>query len=256
MSTERIIRNQAREKLSGNFVLATAGLLTVFALLILILFSQETILTIFNVWDENGVAKEGTELLVSLASLLAVTALIALSPVKNGFLRLCFLFANGKEANYNDLFFYFKKGYFLKTVGFNLILALKKLVKAFLCFLPCIVSSYFTYTLKSLVVLGIISFLLFLFGLTLFIILILKYFISEFIYIDDSNTDFTTIFAVTNHIIKRHRGDVYMLWCSFLPWLGLCFFVLPALYVFPYALTASAVSAKWLLTIYKDGRMI
>lgn len=257
MSIEKTIRSQARKKLRGNYVLAVAAQFSVFALMITALFGLEIIISSFGVLDEEEKIRTGAELVYITAVLIAVIAVVLFSPVKNGFLRLFYRIACGEEAGYGDVFYYFKKGRYLPALGFNLVLLLKKLIKAFLCLVPYIVLSVMKITLGfDSAFYDITGVVLIVFAVCVYILWTLKYFISEFIYIDSESRNFSAIYSVTNHIFKRHRGDVYMLWCSFLPWIGLCFFVLPALYVIPYALTSAAVSTKWLLKIYKDGKMI
>lgn len=259
MSIEKKIRTQAKEKLNGNWGISLTSLFIALALFIISLLYFEIILGIANVWDEDGNIKENSAIYVTIASLVSVAFIVFVSPAKNGILRVFYNIANGRGAGIADIFHYFKDGRYLKTLGFNLILALKKIIKAFACFFLFYVAQGVS-TLDTqnqyTALFVIIQTFLFAGGATLWILWNLKYFLSEFIYIDDENIDISTVFSITNHIIKRHRSDVYMLWCTFLPWAALCFFVLPALYVIPYALTSAATSTKWLVKIYKDGRMI
>ena len=256
---EKKIRAQAREKLNGKWPLMLAAMFTMIALGYLAFLYFEVILMFGNVWDADGKLKPDSAPFLLLTTAVTVAFIFMFSPVKNGLYRLIFNAANNRETEFYDLLYYFKKGRYARTLGFNIVLTLLKLLKCYICFIPYnalnIIKSV-NFSTESVPAMDIALTLLFAAGVTGSILLLLKYFITEFLYTEDNNIDFQTNLQITNHIIKRHRGDVYMLWCSFLPWFALCFFVLPAFYVIPYALTSSAVSAKWLLKLYKEGRMI
>jgi hypothetical protein len=47
--------------------------------------------------------------------------------------------------------------------------------------------------------------------------------------------------------VFKHFGKALSLFCGFIGWFSLCFFVVPAMYTVPYFITASANEVYWLL---------
>ena len=86
--------------------------------------------------------------------------------------------------------------------------------------------------------------------------LTLKRITKDFLYADNSEEKFTYYRKVTKVINNRHYKDIKKLFWSFIFWFALCFFVLPIFYVMPYAITSFATSEKWLIKLYKDGKMV
>lgn len=255
MSTEKKIRLQAKQKLNGKWVLALAAVFTVFGALFAVYLVFSLFATIGTSISPDGEVSLLSVGIVTFGALLTISAAVILMLVKNGFFRIFYNIANSKPAQYSDLFYYFKNGRYIKALGFDLIMTLKKMLWALICFLPYIAASVISYSDSSRAGLVFQS-IFFALGLAAYVLNTLKYFWTEFLYNDDDYIDISTAFRVTGYVVKKRRGDIYMLFCTFLPYMALCFFVLPALYVLPYMLTSAATSAKWLFKLYKDGKMI
>ena len=80
--------------------------------------------------------------------------------------------------------------------------------------------------------------------------------VAQFLYIDNPNWEMKSYFKSAKIINKYHYYDNFKLCLSFLPWIASCYFVLPMFYVVPYFTESLATSAKWLIKLYKDGKIV
>ena len=87
MSTEKIIRSQAKKSLNGNWTAAVSGLFVLLAevLLVAVFYSMLTGLT--GIYEGEKL-KSGSEPIVIIILVLTIIFAFALSPFENGFYRL------------------------------------------------------------------------------------------------------------------------------------------------------------------------
>ena len=260
MKTVQTLKKQAKASLNGKWATAVAGLLAVFAFalfvyLFYVAFGLVSGAIVASVEEINAVV------VIKLLALFFVTFLLAfaLLPITNGFFRLCYNIANGREADFADVFYFFKgtKQYF-KALQFN-IFTCAKLFAVYLiffsayniCRIPAIEANF-----ENTPLFIIQRSVFFAIGFAWFLLFSIRIIFSEFIFVDNVNARISDIFRATKVILKHHNLDILLLNYSFIPWIALCFFVIPALYVIPYMLTTIATSSKWLLKLYKDGKIV
>ncbi len=256
MSTIKILKKQAKSSLNDKWFSAVAGLLTVFSVLLFVYLFYAMLGFITGAFTE---AEEGVNnfLFVKLIAIFCLTSLLftSLLPITNGFFKLCYDIACGRGANFENVFYFFKgtKQYF-NAIVFNIFICVKLFFAYFLFFSidKIIKLSINQYTTEH----TILQALLFAFGVIAAIFLLTKILFSEFVFVDNENAPISYISRSTRIIFKHHRLDILLLNYSFIPWIALCFLVIPALYVIPYMSTTFATSAKWLLKLYKEGKMV
>lgn len=262
MSTEKIIRSQAKKSLNGNWTAAVSGLFVLLAetFLAAVFYSMLAGLTgIFN--DEK--LKSGAEPILLIILVITFLFCFALSPFENGFYRLCYNIASDRSDGLRDMFYFFSgtKQYF-KALQFNLIINLKKLLYAIIGFAPYILFSMF----KSLLftfgttpnasltqTFGVIETVLITVCTVAALIICIRLIIPEFVFVDNFEAN---VFDIAKAISKKHLKEYYKLIATFIIWILSCMFVLPGLYVIPYLTTSLGTTSKWLINMYKEGKTV
>ena len=259
MKAEKIIRAQARGALKGNWVAAVSGVFTVLVFYLLVFFIFSLTVNIFDVSTENGMIKSGGEISYLLILCFTFVLVVAVSPVKNGFTRLCYKIQSDGDADFKEIFYFFSgiKIYF-KAIHFNILYALRRL----LCYLIAAVP-YAAFTLAvgalsvfitvSADIVFVIGTVLSALGIALGFLISLRFLPAQFIFAAELEQN---AFIANKYTVKGHYRDLIKLAVSFIPWALLCFFVLPALYVIPYFFTSAATSTKWLFKLYKEGKSV
>ncbi len=262
MKIERIIRNQAKDKLKNNWTGAVSALFVFFGFVIALVLLFEILISIFKVYDINGDFKKSAETTLNVILVVTLAAGMFLTPVKNGFFKYFYELSNTGESNLRTVFYFFFgiKRYF-KTVLFNLIIMGITILNITITLLPYwilkiidIAVDLFPNVAAEQTGFIIYSILLGL-GITAGIILSLRLIFIEFLYIykDNMNLGFYFGKKATKLSIKHHK-DYIILVFTFTLWIILCFFVFPALYVIPYLTESLATSSKWLIKLNKDGQ--
>ena len=263
MKTEKIIRAQARESLKGNLTAAVSGVFVLLGVIMLCEIYYELLLALTGIWDGGDKIKSGNEL--TLIIILCSTFLItfALSPFKNGYIRLCYNIACCKGDGLRDVFYFFSgiKRYF-KALRFNIIILLKKLIYALIGFIPYLLlivlkvflfASYANPANSIKTLFGALETVFLCIGIAIALILSVRVLVSEFVFADNHEAN---VFNIAKIISKNHLNDYYRLIFTFLLWILSCFFVLPGFYVIPYFTTSLGTTSKWLINLYKEGKTV
>ncbi|MCH5298961.1 MAG: DUF975 family protein [Ruminococcus sp.] len=260
MKAVKLLKKQAKASLGGKWATAVAGLLAVFAAALFVYLFYATFGWVTGAFVTSA-QEIDTVVIIKQFVLFFTTFLlaIALMPIINGFFRLCYNIANWREANFADVFYFFKetKRYF-KAMQFNIFTTAKLFAAYFITFLgynifriPVIETSFEITTLFI-----INRSMLFALGFVWFLLFFIRIIFSEFIFVDNENARISEISRATKVIFKHHKLDIILLNYSFIPWIALSFLVIPALYVIPYMTTTVATSTKWLLKLYKEGKLV
>ena len=260
MSTEKIIRSQAKKSLNGNWTAAVSGLFVLLAevFLTVVFYSMLTGLT--GVFDGEKL-KPGAEPIMIIILALTFLLSFALSPFGNGFYRLCYNIASDRSDGLRDVFYFFSgtKQYF-KALQFNVIITFKKLLYSIIGFAPYIIFEI----IKSFIVmtnpsdsltqtLGVVEAVLFAVCAVAAVIINIRLIIPEFVFVDNFEAN---VFDIAKVISKKHLKEYYKLIATFIIWILSCMFVLPALYVIPYLTTSLGTTSKWLINMYKEGKTV
>lgn len=248
MEIEKKIRTQARGALVGKWSTAVAGLFVVFGVISIAACLLFAGVSGFDVYNEDDVLRQGSEPILCAVIGVVFLWLVIMSPIKNGFYRLCFNITNGRPAELSDIFYYFRNGYF-RTLGFNLRIFIRKLLGALFCFSLYILNLF---TFQNV----ILESLYFGIGVTATAIWFVRLLPSQFVFIEFCGMRVSDVLRLGSRLGSEHLKDYLLLVFSYIPWVLLCFLVLPALYVIPYMNTALATTSKWLINIFKEGNRI
>lgn len=249
MSISKKIRNQSKILLRNNWV---SSLVAIFVGLAsnFIIFSLMTIVNFTLLYFKIS------ESIINIADLaVCVISLIMLSPVFNGIMRFFYHLSLTHKADTKVIFASIKGKKYWKTLLFNLYMTSDIIILTIALVLSITCYDNIAEIVPQYAAIGIVIFCCLVLLSTIVFLGIYKI-ISFFLFADDSDKNFRYYRKVAGIINKKHIGDMINLFFSFTFWLLSCYFILPLFYVFPYISTSFATSAKWLIKIYKDGKMV
>lgn len=257
MTANVLIKKQAKEYLQGSWAAFAAA----FFVMLVPLALANVIETVMVFFDLDGLASAELSQRVAdepyISAVAAAVALVILLvfvfslPLTSGFFRMAAAVANGKTAQCSDLFYYYEKGRFVGTLGFNLSLALRRILWTLLSFVPAAicVCVYSTGVLGSYSwVLAFPGVILMTLGVVLSVVLNSRYFLAQYLYVtaDEESRQAKDFITLSVALMKGNKKRYLSLLLSFLPWIALTFFILPGLYTVPYMAVSFADSAKWI----------
>lgn len=259
MNKEKLIKNQALTALKGSWIVLIAMALMISAVIIAIsgLGSIAQLIT-KSVDVSTGLAKSGREFVYGLTDGLTYAVMFFFSPLINGFFKSAYTVAHNEIPSFWELFAFFKSpALYFKTILLNLILVLIMAAAVFAFsfgYLITIITDSLRTDNEAVITLltavlniffGSVSVLLISFVYLFFV----NY--AMFLFVDNPNTNVFCCFGRGIKMFVKNFGNTMRLYFSFIGWIALCFFVVPAFYVLPYISTSFATSAKWLISIEK-----
>lgn len=249
------LKSKAKESLKGKWSVAIAASMTLVALSLLDIILQYILMSVFRVdavWSVvepttvphySRIAGYGITVFSSLYSLFLFV------PFAMGVLRWFWKNSHGEEVSLSEVFYYFSSGKrFFKTVYLAFLLFLCVCLGAVVCFLPYVmmvllakpqfyalfgagmplwVSSLFPLTQFFEVA-----------GMFLFICWVARYMLFFVPFFADSEQSAVKIIAESVRLTKGKLIRLVGFIFSFLGWLILCVFVLPMVFVIPFALAS------------------
>lgn len=258
MSTEKTIKNQAKKVLEGNWVTVTAAVVAVLIGVILLVNISYIVMIALDTFDMSTfeVTKGGTMKAVMINFAMYCTMFL-LSPAINGVYKIVCDIAKTGNGDIAGLFFYFRNKRYLKTLCVNFIVFFVFMLFSTIFNVYGYVSLISEVMLKNnpsfdiiIDILLVISWIVTAVLITLFYIVFVNYSMLAYAF-DDNCSVIRCTFGMYLFSFKN-LGAALKLVISFLGWIALCFFVVPAFYVLPYIMTSMAVSAKWLFALDKD----
>ncbi len=240
MSKERIVKEQAREAMKGNTLPIIAGIAVVSLIIVMLENAMYLSWIIFDAVDlENEKMNAGSELPYFLSIACTVTAGVLLSPFFNGMFKTASNAVINGNCEITDLFYFFGgMRRYLKTLLLNM--ALYLIYGGVTTSVGRLLTSIFGkggfFGVIAVIASGIISFLAY--------ALFVHYPLCLYA-VDDSRGVLRYAFGCIGFSF-RHFWAFIKLTFSMLGWILLCFFVVPIIYVGPYALCAAVNSARWL----------
>lgn len=265
MKTEKIIKAQARNYLKqGNWSTLVGCLSVLFISFLLVYCIFETLLYGFNLvniytWE----IKKSGQLLAGVFFMTALLLFILITPIINGFFRLCYNVAENQKCSAFDLFYYFKNPIlYFKVILLNILRFLITIFSVFVFSIPASVlfvladnlsGSYSALFQKIGVLIMVIGVLVQIIGLFAAFCLYAKTVFCNFILADDDSKNAGWYIKESFKLSKGHNIDIIKLILSFIPWILSCFFILPVFYVIPYMGVSLGNSAKWLIQLKKEA---
>lgn len=265
MKTEKKVKQQARQALHGNIVplIAALGLCAMVFLLIEYLSYIPVVLCgLMNVDVNVILASDKLELSAFLIQFGNYAAILFAMPLVNGFLKTAANAALKQDCAATDVFYYFKtaRKYF-KTVALDAILFL------FYAFITNVldVYRYISESIHANLFAGIERFdaqTVILFAALVssaviklfFYMIFLHYPLLAYALNDKKSVGYYAFLLID--FSGFHFINVLKLFFSYLGWFALCFFVVPVLYVAPYVVTGSLISAKWLFELDRNRGIV
>ena len=263
MSTEKVIKNQAKDSLKNNWSVIIAAVLAVCVIMILI----NALLYGFGFFakaidTDTGLIKEGKKLMFSFVACTALTVAILLSPLINGLYKMFCNTSLYNRTEASDLFYFFKgaKRYF-KTLVINItllfifsVLSYGLDAYSYACYvLGASLKSGFQFDFNTLI--------LIVFFIVSVIIKVIVYLL--FVHYPLVAYSFNDSLPATKYMFGyigfsfRHFAKTLKLVLSFFGWIVLsCALVVPAFYALPYLLTSMTTSAKWLFSLERNRGVI
>lgn len=264
MNTEKKIKYEAKQTLKGNFskIIASCGFICV-CMMTLSFCASLILLYLKVISTSSNQIVHGKEWIYTTVFALFGVAVYFISPLINGVYRMFAQNSQSLNIQVSDMFYYFRNGAMLyfKTLCLNIILALVFVIVTY-GLDTYVYTSYLLSgaTLLNVDVFSLNYFILLASGIVSVIIKIAIYFLfvhfSLFSYAFDNSKKISYyIFTMLSFSI-RNFGKTIKLFSGFIGWILLCFFVVPALYVFPYLFNSLATSAKWLFALDKDRGLL
>ena len=248
MSPQAVVRAQARDILKHHYASAVIALITALLPAALIDSAAGVIVNGVIAASADADVLSVTEVAVILP--LSIIAGVLATPLFNGYIRVFYRCALTGGMELGDLFYYFEKGRYSRTLVLNLLFVLRLLLPAALSFSPvlaytiiCAVmnNGFFGTVLYTdvYVILWILSSVI----LTLYA---LRYFTVFTLYAEDEASEYRELFRSSKRIMRSRTGSAAKLLFSYTPWMLLCLTVLPMLYVVPYLTQGLCIGAKWM----------
>lgn len=259
MNKEKLIKNQALTALKGSWLVLIAMALMISAVIIAIsgLGSIAQIIT-KSVNVSTGLAKSGREFVFGLINGISFAVMFFFSPLINGFFKSAYTVAHNEIPSFWELFAFFKSpALYFKTILLNLILVLIMSAAVFAFsfgyLITIITDSLRTDNEAAITLLTAVLNIFFGSVSVLLVSFVYLFFVNYamFLFVDNPNTNVFCCFGRGIKMFVKNFGNTMRLYFSFIGWIALCFFVVPAFYVLPYISTSFATSAKWLISIEK-----
>ncbi|MBQ3969195.1 MAG: hypothetical protein II685_01770 [Clostridia bacterium] len=253
MNIERMIKTEAKKRLSGNWPIAFFSVLNLLfiPILSLLLISMAYVV----VGEDNDVAKAlsdspQTAALFVLFHVVGVAAVIFLSPLYTGFVRIYSSIANGKTVDPSDLIYFFETpSRYKKAVRFMTGVIMKSAGIFILCSSVGLVLAASDEDLETF------GFVLTAVGAFAAFLIIHRFAFSAELF-SYRNFDPHTAVSEGAKIAKSGTKNLIKLAFSFVPWLLLTFFVVPFVYVYPYMTCSYFVSVKYLSEQYFKNQQL
>ena len=262
MKPEGIIRTQSRQVLKGNWVAAVSGLLTLMAFGTLGDIIYSLLILLSGVFTDDGVLRHGAEVPLIIILCSVFIFIFALTPIVNGFFRLFYKLSDTGECDLREIFYFFcgTKNYFSALI-FNALMMLRRLLLALIGFSPyilfLIITNAFSQSIYTSVsaneIMNAVAVVLICLGIATSLVLWLRLTVYDFLFAGDASP---RPFYDGRRILRKHYFDLVKLFFTFIPWILLCFYVLPMFYVVPYFMTSFATSVKWLFKLNKEGTTV
>ncbi len=252
MSTEKIIKNQAKKSLSGNWVQILSAL-TVVGVLFLIYQYFFTVILCFtgNIDFESGNIKNIDLYLYAVIILF----LLAVSPFLNGTFKVAANIVLYGKSEITDIFYFFKVRKYFRTIGLNLLIILLFSLSSQLLDIYNFISTaqrtdFFELWNSAYYGESMLFFLAFVVSIAvkLLVFFIFAYYPLCAYALDDSSSVGKYAFGFIPFSF-RHLGASIKLFFSFIGWILLSFFVVPVFYTLPYYVVSAVSSTRWLIML-------
>lgn len=173
------------------------------------------------------------------------------APLRLGMKRWSLAVARGESPSVAEMFYFFSSiQLYVRSLNYSVRLFVRIVLFGFLSLAPgavlLVLADVRQQAGEPYAWITLVGTAVFLAGLGLFVALCLRYFLAGYLAAGDG-VSVSRCFSESCRRMAGFRRRVFALFVSFLGWYLLCFFILPFLYVSPYAGVSMATCAKWRL---------
>lgn len=255
MSTEKIIRNQAKQSLKGNWVAIISAVLFILTAIIGIALIGSLVLNFFETYDyETGETIKENRIAEIIVNFALIVSALFLSPLYSGLYRMFINTARYGKTDLSDFFYFFaEKQLYLKALIINFVSGVLVIGLGYGLNPYFYVNmatgmdinnitelSFDTICLTGSYIAGIV--------IKIFLYMIFVHYPILYLSVNEHYPLSHFTFKMYSFALKNF-GKTFKLLFTFTGWIALCFFVVPAFYVLPYLGVSMANSAKWLFGI-------
>ena len=255
LSPQATVRAQARDALKNNYAQAVIAFAA--ALLPIFLLDGATTAAVCIISEFRLRSDVAAILIISIGTALSLTGGILASPFINGFVRVFYRNSFTRDMELNDLFYYFEKGRYSRTLTLNVSFLLRMLIPAALAYLPVFIYAYVCLYAGGMFITTVLymDFYVILIILSTIILTLyaLRYFTVLTLYVENGDLSNRELFRASKYIMRSQSLSAAKLIFSYTPWMLLCFTVLPILYVVPYMTQGLCIGAKWMTRAAYEG---
>lgn len=253
MNKEKMLKKQALAYLSkNNWGNAIGGFFIMLMPFIIIILANDLMVSLLDaVVDLDKINILQSLFIILFEGILLVSTILA-TPVFTGYQKLCYNISKGKENSLSDVFYYFKGGLYGKCLRININIMFR--ILGYFCgfgapALFMIISSTFSSNETS----GILTYIYVVYLVVLIIgtfFWAMRYTVIPCVLFEDESLSSSEIVKIGLQMAKPRLSTINMLTLSFFPYLLLCFFVVPLIFVVPYMNVAYMTNGKWITQMY------
>lgn len=248
MNIEQTIKKQSLALLAkDNWGNAMGGFLIAVLPTVLLMILDEVIYNIINLFvNTNTLFYQGV---LSFISLVLVVVWLFSTPIFTGYFRMCYLISKNQDYSLKDIFYYFNKEKYNKCLSLNLNIMVRILGYFMIFIIPTLIFSVF-FAITSYVALLAFAITLTVMAFVATIFVCIKYTIVPCVYFEDESISNEEIIKLGLNFISDKLNDCRKILLSFLPYILLCFFIVPLVFVVPYITVAFMNNGKWITSLY------
>ena len=254
MSPQVAVRAQARDALRHRWPAAVLG----FAVLILAFTVVDGVSSVLYYLFRSCVSDDGVLSLLTYAALYpaGIVCAILISPVLNGYIRMFYRNALYDRMEPADLFRYFSRDRYARTLRLNLGFILRLFLPAVLFYSPVFgfvaIAKYLGGGFYASVLYSDVFFILCILSTMLLVLYSLRYFVVFTLYAENDRLSAKELFRMSALLMRSHASSAAKLIFSYTPWMLLCLTILPMIYVVPYMTQGLCIGAKWMSRTFND----
>lgn len=255
MSAENVLKKQTKVILGkNNWMKSVTGFLCVLTSLaipfMLIYFSAAFLDDSFlknNTVDFSEMNPVNAGICI-VSAVLSLIVFVMLLPVYTGYIRFIAGCRNSQSGDIEDIFYYFQKGKYLDTVQLNMIILIRKAVWFLVFSLPAVIMLYLAAHFQEQRALwSICALWVGIFGLIGYLMVSRLYIMAQYLYVADFNYKRERdIIKASSYMVRKNYGRIVSLYLSYILWGIFCFFVIPAVFVYPYFKHCAVLSYSYI----------
>lgn len=249
MNIDKVIKKQALSYLAkDNWGTAIAGFFIMLLPFIVVLLLFAVLDGIFSTFLSEGIAIN-VRLILNYAIL---PCLLLCTPSITGYLKICYSICKGKNGELKDIFRYFSKELYIKTLFINISVIVRILIAFIVFMIPALAVSILYNNINN-IFLYVLSLILALSGFVATLFFGIRYSIVPCVFFENENLTYKEVLATSKFYMKSKIKNVMHLLLTFMPHIILCFFVVPWIFIFPYITIAFMNNGKWITELYTDN---